>query len=228
MADVYDEHGVPLIIAYQRYAELTICRAKDLIDAGYIGDPVLVHRSVTERILGMVPDPNRWRFDWDLSGGCATMDIGIYPLNTTRFLLDADPVGLTGSVAAVSEGFEDVPDEHTAFQLDSPDNVFAVCTASRNARMSSHIRVTGTARELRVEPAFYSWDGRKLTLSRGETTVELEFEQIDQMEEGFEYFSHRLVTGTMPYADGTHGLADIRIIKPVYESAEFGRRVGLD
>ncbi|MFT4945821.1 MAG: putative dehydrogenase [Natronomonas sp.] len=222
------DNDATLMIAYRMHSEPAVRRAKDLIDAGYIGDPVFVHGNMTEPILELVPDPNQWRLDWELSGGCATMDIGIYSLNTSRFLLDADPVTVTGSVASVHEAFDDVPDEHSAFQVEFPNDTFAVCTASQNAHMASHIRVTGTAGELLIEPAFYPWDDRELTFSRNGTTMDIEFEQIDQMEEEFEYFAHCLLAGTEPYADGEHGLTDIETIKGVYESAESGRRIDID
>lgn len=222
------EHDATLMIAYRMHTEPAVRRAKELIRAGYIGDPVFVHGSMTEPIMDLVPDPDQWRLDWDLSGGCAAMDIGIYPLNTARFLLDADPIRVQGSVASVTEAFADVPDEHAAFQLEFPDHVHAMCTASQNAHMSSHIRVTGTAGEVRIEPAFYPWEERRLHVSHGDGNVEASFEQVDQMEEEFEYFAHCLVTDTDPYPDGEHGLVDVRALKSVYEAAEQETVVEID
>ncbi|MBX0297291.1 D-xylose 1-dehydrogenase Gfo6 [Haloarcula nitratireducens] len=228
MVEVCEDHDATLMIAYRMQTEPAVRRAKDLIEEGYIGDPVFVHGNMTEPILELVPDPDQWRLDWDASGGCAAMDIGIYSLNTARFLLDADPLRVQGSVASVREEFEDVPDEHAAFQVTFPDHVFALCTASQNATMASHVRVTGTEGQVRVEPAFYPWDDRKLHVSCGDTDTEIEFEQIDQMEEEFEYFAHCLLTDTDPRPDGEHGLTDIRTIKAVYRAAESGRAVDLD
>lgn len=228
MVEVCDEHDATLMIAYRMQTEPAVRRAKELISAGYIGDPVFVHGNMTEPILELVPNPDQWRLDWDLSGGCAAMDIGIYSLNTARFLLDDDPLRVRGSVASVQPEFDDVPDEHAAFQLDFPGNTFALCTASQNAHMASHIRVTGTEGQLRIEPAFYPWDDRKLHLSHGDADVQIEFEQRDQMQEEFEYFAHCLLTGAEPHADGEHGLTDIRAIKAVYEAAESGETVELD
>ncbi|MFC6862838.1 D-xylose 1-dehydrogenase Gfo6 [Halomicroarcula sp. GCM10025817] len=227
MVAACNEHDVTLMIAYRMHTEPAVRRARDLIDAGYVGDPVFVHGNMTEPILELVPDPDQWRLDWELSGGCAAMDIGIYSLNTARFLLDADPVRVQGSVASVQAEFDDVPDEHAAFQVDFPDHTYAHCTASQNATMASHIRVTGTEGEVRVEPAFYPWDERELHVSHGGSDVDVAFEQIDQMEEEFEYFSHCLLTGEAPYADGEHGLVDMRTLKGVYEAAADGRAVDL-
>lgn len=228
MVEVSEEYDTTLMIAYRMHTEPAVRRAKDLIQSGYIGKPVFVHGNMSEPILDLVPDPNQWRLDWDLSGGCAAMDIGIYSLNTARFLLEADPVRVQGSVASVQEEFEDVPDEHAVFQVDFPDYTYAVCTASQNAHMASHIRVTGTEGEVRVEPAFYPWDERRLHVSHGDSDIDVSFDQIDQMEEEFEYFSHCLLTDRPPYPDGDHGLVDIKALKAVYESAEQGNAIELD
>ena len=222
-----DEHDATLMIAYRMQTEPAVRRAREFLDDGLIGDPVFVHGTMTEPILDLVPDPDQWRLDGELSGGCATMDIGIYPLNTARFLLGADPERVRGTVASVEPEFDDVPDEHAAFQADFPGHVVASCTASQSAQMASHIEVVGTEGRLRVEPAFYPWDDRALTLQRGETTVDVAFEQADQMEEEFEYFAHCLLAGEDPNPDGEHGLVDIEAIKAVYEASERGTAVEL-
>ncbi|XVH33424.1 D-xylose 1-dehydrogenase Gfo6 (plasmid) [Haloferacaceae archaeon DSL9] len=227
IVEVCDEHDVTLMVAYRMHTEPAVRRARELIEAGVIGDPVFVHGNMSEPILELVPDPNQWRLDEELSGGCAVMDIGVYSLNTSRYLLDADPLRISGAVASVQEEFSDVPDEHAAFRVDFPDHVFAVCTASQNAHMASHIRVTGSEGQLRIEPAFYPWDDRALTASRGGTTIDIAFEQVDQMEEEFEYFAHCLLAGEEPYADGEHGLIDIKALKAVYEADESGEVVSL-
>ncbi|WP_135822152.1 D-xylose 1-dehydrogenase Gfo6 [Halostella litorea] len=228
MVEVCDEHDATLMIAYRMHTEPAVRRAKDMIDEGVIGDPIFVNGNMTEPILDLVPDPDQWRLDGELSGGCAVMDIGLYPLNTSRFLLGEDPERVRGTVASVQEEFADVPDEHGAFQLDFPGHVYAVCTASQNAYMASHISVIGTEGRVRVEPAFYPWDDRALTVSRGGTTFDVDFEGADQMEEEFEYFSHCLLAGEEPYPDGEHGLVDIEAIKAVYEASESGETVELD
>jgi xylose dehydrogenase (NAD/NADP) len=222
------DHDTTLMVAYRMHTEPAVRRARDLIDAGYVGDPVAVHGSMTEPLLDENPDPDQWRLDPALSGGCAAMDIGIYPLNTTRFLLGSDPLRVSGTVASVQPEFAAVPDEHAAFRVDFPDHVTAVCTVSKSAYTASHLRATGTAGEVRVEPAFFPWDDRRLHLSHGGSDVEVTFDQVDQMAEEFEYFAHCLLTDTDPHADGEHGLVDVETIAGLYESSESGETVELD
>ena len=213
--------GVTLMIAYRMHTEPAVRRARELLQSGFVGSPVLVHSSMSQRILRDVnPNPDQWRLDPDLSGGATVMDIGLYPLNTTRFVLESDP----GSVQAVTrqshEAFADVGDEHVAFTLAFPDDVLATCTASQNAHQSSFLRITGTEGELRITPAFSGRQPRGFELSYGGVTVDYDFEDVDQMREEFDYFAHCLLTDTAPYSDGEHGLVDMRTMARIYEAAD--------
>jgi xylose dehydrogenase (NAD/NADP) len=71
----------------------------------------------------------------------------------TQFLLDVDPVAVYGVTRTTHPEFEEV-DEHVGFHVEFPDDVAAVCTASHNGYMSSHLRALGTARELVLDPIF--------------------------------------------------------------------------
>jgi xylose dehydrogenase (NAD/NADP) len=63
---------------------------------------------MTQQLLKFIPDPNQWRLDPEISGGGAAMDIGLYPLNTTRFLLDEDPTAVTAVTNQRHEEFDEV------------------------------------------------------------------------------------------------------------------------
>jgi xylose dehydrogenase (NAD/NADP) len=156
------------------------------------------------------------------------MDIGLYPLNTTRFLLGADPVEASGKTVSTHDAFADVPDEHAAFTLRFPDDVIATATASQNAYQSSYLKVVGTEGEVTVEPAFFHRQPRGLAIARGDTRIDHEFEQVDQMLEEFDYFANCLLTGRDPYADAEHGLVDMEVMMAIYESGETGEPVALE
>jgi predicted dehydrogenase len=53
----------------------------------------------------------------------------------------------------------------------------------------------------------------------------VEFEQVNQMTEEFDYFAHCLLTGTRPHPDAEHGLVDMQVMQSVYEAAERGETV---
>jgi xylose dehydrogenase (NAD/NADP) len=226
MVEVCADRGVPLAIAYRMQTEPAVRRARDLVADGAVGEPIHVHGHMADHLLEFVPDPDQWRLDPSLSGGTTMNDIGIYPLNTARFLLEADPVAVYATTASVTEAFADV-DEHVAFQVEFPGSVTAVCTASHNAHRSSYLEVVGSAGRIRIEPAFFPWDDRELVVEAGGVRGEFGFEQVDQMTEEFDHFANRLQRGVDPRPDGRHGLVDIEALEALYESAETGRRVTL-
>jgi len=224
--DSCDDADVTLMIAYRMQTEPAIRRARDLIDAGLVGDPIQVHSHMSDCVPELIPDPDQWRLDPKLSGGATLIDIGLYPLNTTRFLLDSDPVGVYAETYSEHEWFEGV-DERVSFQVDFETGASAVCTVSHNAYTASHLRVLGSEGELTVEPVFFPWDDRELVVRHGGSTSSVRFEQRNQMTEEFDYFAHCLRTDTDPVATGRHGLVDVEAVEAMYESAERGERIEL-
>jgi xylose dehydrogenase (NAD/NADP) len=224
-----EEGGVPLMVAYRMQTEPAVRRARDVVASGVLGEPTLVHGNMSERILDLVDDDAPWRLDPDVVGpGASVMDLGIYPLNTARFVLERDPVAVTATMHTTdAEGFERVPDERAAFTVDYEGGVLAACTASQNAGLASNLRVVCTHGEIVVEPAFYPWMDRALRVTHEGTTVDVAFEQADQMREEFDYFADCLLADRDPVPDGPHALLDTRALFAVYEAAERGERVEL-
>jgi len=217
---------IPLMIAYRMHTEPAVRRVKDLIEEGALGTPVQVHGHMSQPLLSMIENPDQWRLNPEMAGRGATVtDIGLYPLNTARFLLDADPVAVQSTMYSESEGFEDVPDEHAAFTMEFDTGAQAVCTASQAAAQSSHISVVGTEGTARIEPAFFPDQERRLSVTRQQTTVDTTFPGVDQMREEFDYFADCLLTGRDPLPDGEHGLVDMRVIDAIYDAGEDGDRV---
>lgn len=226
IVDACDDAGISLMIAYRMQTEPAVRRARDLIDAGVIGHPIQVHGHMSDCVPDLIPDPDQWRFDPELSGGTTLIDIGLYPLNTARFLLDRDPVSVYAEEFTEHEWFEGV-DEHVSFQVEFEGNVSAVCTVSHNAYTASHLRVLGSDGEITIEPAFFPWDDRELTVRHDGSTSSISFEQQNQMTEEFDYFAHCLITGTDPGPDGRHGLRDIESVEAMYESARCSEPIVL-
>ena len=229
MVEVCEAADVPLMIAYRMHTDPGVQRAKELIEDGFIGEPVSVYGNNSQPLLEMIPDPDQWRLDPDLSGyGTSVMDLGIYSINTARYLLDRDPVAVQSQMSSNHEAFDDVPDERSAAILVLEGDVEMVSTASQNAHGDTQLKITGTEGQIDVHPAFHG--ELSLHLSRDDVTVQVDHDSFDaerEMEEEFDYFADRVLTGGEIHADGRHGLRDMRIIEAIHQSAESGDVVEL-
>ncbi|UPM42705.1 D-xylose 1-dehydrogenase Gfo6 [Halocatena salina] len=225
---------VPLMIAYRMQTDPQVRRLRELIADGAIGDPVVVHGHMGQQLLDVVSgSPDQWRLDPELAGyGATVMDLGIYPLNTARFVLDADPVSVTAQMHSENEAFRDVPDQHAAFTIQFDDGTYAACTASQNAYRSGQLRIVGTEGELRLEPTFLGESPQQLTLrSFDGRTAEIDDGRRDvfgdEMTEEFDYFADRVLREEPLSPDGEHALVDMRTLAAIYEAAETGREISV-
>ncbi|MFP8958373.1 D-xylose 1-dehydrogenase Gfo6 [Natrialbaceae archaeon A-CW3] len=218
MVDVCADAGVSLMIAYRIHFESAARWVRDRIKAGDIGTPVHVRGSMSQRLFEMIgSDPDQWRLNNDLSGGAALIDLGIYPLNTTRFLLNSDPIAATGITRSPTPEFADV-DEHVAFTVEFEDGTLGCYTASQNAVKSSHLHITGTEGEIRLEPVYFGEIDVSITNGTRRTTIQ--FEEGDAIAAEFQSFATRVLSGEPVTPDGEHGLLDMEIIDMIYESSE--------
>jgi xylose dehydrogenase (NAD/NADP) len=221
------EAGIQLMTAYRMQTEPAIRRAREFIEAGHIGAPVQVHSHISIPLLEYGTDEGHWKLDPEQGGG-ALLGVGVYPLNTTRFLLQEEITCVSGTLPSWHPAFEEV-EEHPSFQLRFANGVIAHCTASHNSHSASSLRIIGDEGEIVIEPVFHVWDDREITISYNGITSDIEFEQVNQMVEEFEYFAERLLSGREIYPDGEHGLRDLELIDAVRQSdAQNGGWVELE
>jgi len=222
LVETAEEADIPLMTAYRMHTEPVVRRAKELIEAGFVGEVKQVHGTNTQPLLEIIPDPDQWRLDPDLTGyGTSVMDLGIYPINTTRFLLERKPTAVTARMESSHEAFADVPDEFADFTLQFEDDVPLLCTTSQNAQRDTHLKIVGTEGRIELQPAFHG--EATLHLARGSLRAEIDdvdVSETEEMREEFDYFADRVLSGGEIYPDGRHGLDDLRTIRAIHEAAE--------
>lgn len=221
--DACEAAGVTLMTAYRLQLEPSLRRTRELIDDGVIGDVVQIHAGFSNPLLDHA-GPDTWRLDPDLAGGGVLVDLGVYPLNTIRFLLECDPTVVTAYTYSVDEAFADV-DEHVAFQLEFPDAVTASCTASYNSHAASGLRAIGTEGMVSVSSPFGGVVPHDIYVECGDVGMEYRGAPSDEVVEEFDYFGYCVLTGTDPEPDGVDSLRDIVTVDATYEAAESGRSV---
>jgi xylose dehydrogenase (NAD/NADP) len=214
---------VPLMIAYRMQTDPGVRWARELVRDGYVGEPIHARGSMSQRLFGVrEDDPGQWRLDPDLAGGSSLIDLGIYPINTLRFLVDADPEAVQAIQRSPDDPFAGV-DEHVSFEARYGDGTLLAGTASQNAYEEGHLHLTGSEGELALESAFMGPVRVRVDGDHGEARVG--FEDVDEVFEELEYFATCVLAGRDPHPDGEHGLVDMQTIAAMYRSAETGERV---
>ena len=114
MVQAFADAGVPLFVAYYRRALPRFVKAKELIDAGALGEIV----NVSYEYEGMA-DPDRhpgWRVDPEHAGAGLFLDLGSHTLDVLDFLFG--PLQNPSGQATNRAGLYDVEDHvEMAFQL---------------------------------------------------------------------------------------------------------------
>ena len=220
------EAGVTLMTAYRLQCEPTVRRTREIVRDGVIGDVVQIHGGFSNPLLEHA-SPDTWRLDADLAGGGAMVDLGVYPLNTIRFVLECDPSSVYASTTSSGEAFAEV-DQHVAFQLEFSTETTASCTASFDAHANSQLQLVGTDGVVSVASPFGGVVPHEMIVESGDMRMEYTGEPTDEVREEFDYFGYCVLTGTTPEPDGEDGVTDLRVVDATYESAARTERVSLE
>ena len=176
-------------------------------------------------------DPQQWRLRKALSGGGAMPDVGVYCLNTARFMSGEEP----SEVLAWSYSSPDDPrfrevEETMHFVLRFPSGFQATCHTSYGVDKSQMLRLMGTEGWIQLDPA-YAYEGIKLRHSKvvdGQAVLEEPaISQKNQFALEMDHMATCVRNRTTPYSPGEEGLRDQVITEAIYQSAASGRPVRL-
>jgi predicted dehydrogenase len=155
-------------------------------------------------------------------------DTGIYPLNAARYLFADEPTEVSAySLMDGDPRFHGV-DETTVVQLRFSQGRFAQLGTSQGAAHSSYFRVIGTEGEIELASAFEYVGERTLRVTVSGKTEEHVFKKSDQFAPELLYFSRCILEDKEPEPSGQEGLADVRVIQAITQSASSGAPVKLE
>jgi predicted dehydrogenase len=209
--------GVKLMVAYRLHFERANLEAGEIARSGRIGEPRLFNSTFCTPVV-----PGNIRVKRDAGGG-VLYDIGIYCINAARALFRDEPT----EVLATSAGTLDEVEESVSAVLRFPNERLAAFTASFGAAKVSEYRLAGTKGDLAVEPAYDYARPLKHRLTLDGEARERRFAKRDQFAPELLYFSDCVLQNGTPEPGGDEGLADVRVIRALYRSAETGRPVTL-
>lgn len=205
--------GVKLMVAYRLHFEAANLGAVEIAESGMLGAVKIVSSVFTMQV-----EEGNVRLSKSLGGG-TLWDIGIYCLNAARSIFRAEPIEVFAmETKGDGERFAEVA-ESTSVLMRFPGDRVAQFTCSFGAANVSSYRIVGTRGDLVVSPAF-EFDkalGHVLTVD-GKTTKR-SFPKRDQFAPELVYFSSCILEDRRPEPSGEEGLADVRAILAMLESA---------
>ncbi len=224
MIGACDRHGVKLMVAYRLHFEEANLRAVELVQSGRLGE-VRIFNSV----FTMQVKEGDIRLNPRAEGGGTLYDIGIYCINAARYLFEAEPVEVTAFSARSGDPRFSAGgvDEMTSAVLRFPGDRLASFTCSFGASDVARLQLVGTKGDLVMDPAYEYAEALTHRLTIGGRTRERTFPKRDQFAPELLYFSECIMTGEEPEPSGREGLADIRIIRALFQSADRGEPVRL-
>lgn len=215
------QNNVKLMIAYRLHFEPANLRAIEIAQSGELGE-LRIFNSVFSQ---QVPEGNvRLK---KTAGGGPLMDMGVYPINASRYLFREEPIEVTAIGANNGDPrFREVHEMVTAV-LRFPQEKLAVLTCSFGAAPADAYQVVGTKGEMWLQPAFDYHTESKMRLKINDKEKESKFGKVDQFGGEIEYFSRCILDNREPEPSGQEGLADIRIVEALLQSARSGQPVKL-
>src|SRR5215208_1493326 len=219
-----EENQAKLMVAYRLHFEEANLKAIDLVQSGKLGDPRLFDSAFT-----MTVKEGDIRLNPRGMGGGTLYDIGIYCINAARNLFGAEPMEVVAFSANCGDERFQQCEETTSCILRFPGRErLASFTCSFGAADVSSYRVVGSKGELVMDPAYEYAGELKQRVTINGRTRERTFGKRDQFAAELIAFSECILTGASPEPSGWEGLADVRVIRALYRSADSGQPVRLE
>lgn len=225
MIDACNKANVKLMIAYRIHYQPHNRKLRELLQSKEYGAPKLVTADNSQSSA----NPAHWRHKMALAGGGSLPDIGLYCLNTTRWILKEEPTEVFAYKYSTPGNplFIEV-EELISWQMKFPSGTIANCTSDYNVHESRHYRVLCEKGWLNMEKA-YAYKGQKLMSAKADGKMELQTDiglmEKDQFGTEMDHFSDCVINNKRPYSPGGEGLQDHIIMEAIYQSAKEGKPV---
>lgn len=227
MINACQKANVKLMIAYRIQYEQYNRKVREIIQGGEYGKVKLI-----EGVNGQRQSKGwQWRHDKKLAGGGALPDIGLYCLNTARFLLSEEPIEISAQTFSTSNDsrFKEV-EENMLFQMRFPSGALVNSSTGYDYHQSKRYRVAMQTGWTEMSPA-YSYEGLRLKVSEHhevvENTTQIVMKNQNQFATEIDHFADCIMNDKLPLTPGEEGLQDQRIMEALYEAVRSGKTIKL-
>jgi predicted dehydrogenase len=219
------DNNVFLMTAYRKYFEPSCLYLKDLIKSGALGRIDVIHSAFSElHTAGVSLD---WLLDARLAGGGPLMDLGVYCVNTTRWLVGEDPTEVTAYSWCNDKARFCAVEEGISFRLQFPSGLIVHGSSSYGAALSSLLFVQGTKGWVSLSPAFPFEEERRLIGKISGRSVAKTFKIVDEFAPELDAFAAAIQKTKKVQPDGEQGLRDMKILSAIYDAANKRESVAI-
>ena len=167
---------------------------------------------------------NEWRVKKALAGGGPLMDVGIYALQTCRFISGLEPLEVSAKFDPVTDPvkFSEV-EEGVAWEMSFPGGLKTKCSTSYARSDARGFKVTAEKGTFGLDPA-YNYNSSRGTRSDGQA---INLPAVNQFATEMDDFAQCILNNRPSKVPGEEGLRDVRIMMAIYESARTEKPVKL-
>ncbi len=218
MIDACKKAGVQLAVGYRLHYEPYNMEMKRLGQEKVFGQVRLIEASLGYKS----GNPSEWRLKKSLSGGGPLMNLGVYCVQFSRYVLGEEPLSVTAQFGPVTdpEIFKEV-EESITWQLVFPSGAVATSSSNYNCNID-RVYTTADKGFFEMSPAI-SYGPFKGSTSDGP----LSFPEINQQAAQLDGIG-KLILESKPLPvniSGEEGLKDMIVLQAIYEAAASGKKI---
>lgn len=220
MMDACEKAGVQLAVGYRLHYEPYNLEMKRLGQEKVFGQVRLIETSLGYNTV----DTMDWHLQKVLSGGGPLVNLGIYCIQASRYVLGEEPISVTAQFGPITNKIKYAEvEESITWQLNFPSGAVSNSASSYSCGID---RLFASADEgfFELSPAI-SYGPFKGRTSNGD----LNFPEINQQQTQLDVIGKIILENKkLPsHITGEEGIKDVRIIQAIYEAARTGKKVSL-
>jgi predicted dehydrogenase len=217
------QNGVQLMTAYRLHFDEGTLSTMELVRSGKLGASRIFDSVFTLNIT----DQSNIRLSPPERGGGSVFDLGVYCINAARHYFASEPYEVIASSANCGEPRFAQCDESTTAILRFPGQRLATFTTSFGAADTSAYRLVCSDGWVQFDPGYEYAKPLERTMLIDGKVEQKSFGKHDQFAPQLVHFSNCVLDDEEPGPSGWEGLADVRVVRAIHESARTGRPVEL-
>ena len=229
MVDACKKAGKKLMIAYRIQYEPKNKMVKEWTRSQKWGKVRMIEMFNGQNIA----NNGQWRLKKDLAGGGSLPDIGLYCLNTARYVTGEEPEWVSANIHSQPDDprFKEV-EETVMFSLGFPSGTVVNAATSYSVHEARRYRcLADKGGWFGLDPAF-AYNGLQIELSEvrdGKTWKDHpEVPEKKQFALEMDHMADCIMNNKQPYTPGEEGLQDQKLMEAIYQSAKEKKVVQLE